>query len=97
MYRFHRKLDAVAKQTGCELIAQWQKSIINHTHWCVASTPSGNGEMVKAKWLSLENNIHNVYTGHEDIFPKCVQGWIKKPAERESSLKDVCYRMFVCL
>ena len=61
----------MAKQKDCELIAQWQRSIVNHMYWCVASTPSGNGEMIKAKWLSLENHIHGVHTGPGDIFPEC--------------------------
>ena len=29
---------------------------VNHLYWCVASSPSGDGEMVKAKWLSLDHH-----------------------------------------
>ena len=94
---FRKKLVAVAKQTGCELIAQWQKSIINHMYWCVASTPSGNGEMVKAKWLSLVNHIHNVHTGHGDIFSKCVHGRIRARKEKKWFKRRECYLVFVCL
>ena len=40
-------------------------------YWCVASTPNDNGEVVKAKWLSLENHVHNIHSGHSKLFPKC--------------------------
>ena len=66
-----KKLEAVSKQKDCEIIGQWQKSIVNHLYWCVASTPNGNGDIIKAKWLSLENHIHNVHIGHGSIFPVC--------------------------
>ena len=41
--------------------------------------------MIKAKWLSLENHIHNKHSGHGDKFPKCAHArltgkrkWFKK-------------------
>ena len=49
-----------------------QRSIINHLYWCVISTPSGNGELVKAKWLSIDNHIHNVHNNNGELFPHCV-------------------------
>ena len=45
--------------------------MINHLYWCVVSTPSADGDMMKAKWLSLENHIHNKHSGHGRPFPKC--------------------------
>ena len=54
---FRKKLEALAKKKGCELVGKWQRSIINHLYWCVASTPDCNGEVIKAKWLSLEGHI----------------------------------------
>lgn len=71
---FRKKLEALAKKKGCELVAKWQRSIINHLYWCVASTPDCNGEVIKAKWLSLERHIHNKHTGHGRLFPKCTHG-----------------------
>ena len=68
---FRKKLQAVAKQKDCELIGKWERSIINHLYWCVASTPDGNWETTIAKWLSLENHVHNVHSGHSHLFPKC--------------------------
>ena len=67
-----KKIEVLAKQKQCELVAKWHKSIVNHLYWCVASTTDGNGDTVKAKWLSLENHIHNKHTGHgSQLFPKC--------------------------
>ena len=43
-------------------------------YWCIASTPDGNGEVVKAKWLSLDNHVHNTHSGHSDLFPVCAHG-----------------------
>ena len=40
------------KQRGCELIGEWQKSMVNHLYWSVASKPSGNDEVVKAKVIT---------------------------------------------
>lgn len=68
-----KKIEALAKQKQCELVAKWQKSIINHLYWCVASTTDGNGDTIKVKWLSLDNHIHNKHTSHgSQLFPKCV-------------------------
>ena len=66
-------------------------------YWCVASTPSGNGEMIKAKWLSLENHIHGVHTGHGDIFPECAHGQLdvhtrKKWFKRHECLSTCMYK-----
>ena len=36
------------------MVAEWQKSIINHLYWCVSSTPANDSELIKAKWLSLD-------------------------------------------
>ena len=68
-----KKIEALAKQKQCELVAKWQKSIINHLYWCVASTTGGDGDTIKAKWLSLDNHIHNQHTRYGSrLFPKCV-------------------------
>ena len=66
-----KKIEALAKQKDCKIVGEWQKSILNHLYWCVASSPNGDSELVQAKWLSLENHIHNVHRGHSKKFPKC--------------------------
>ena len=30
--------------------------------------------MIKAKWLSLENHVHNVHTSHGGVFSQCAHG-----------------------
>lgn len=87
-----KKIEALAKQKQCELVAKWQKSIINHLYWCVASTPPGEGETIKAKWLSLDNHIHNQHTRHGNkLFPKCVH---RKLCGRERKKKWLKRREF---
>ena len=44
---------------------------MNHLYWRVASTPSGDSDLVKAKWLSLENHVHNVHEHETDNFREC--------------------------
>ena len=51
-------MEILAKE-DCGLIGEWMKSIINHLYWSAVSTQSGDGELIKAKWLSLDNHIHN--------------------------------------
>lgn len=43
-----KKVEALAKQKQCELVAKWQKNIVNHLYWSVASTADGDGD-TKAK------------------------------------------------
>ena len=35
--------------------------MINHMYWCVVSTPNSDGDMMVAKWLSLETTF-TIYT-----------------------------------
>lgn len=41
----------------------------NHLYWVAVSTPDGDGDVMWAKWESVENHIHNVHEGHNDVFP----------------------------
>ena len=43
---FHKKLEKLGKQKNCEMVAEWQKSIINHLYWCVLSTPANDSELI---------------------------------------------------
>lgn len=38
-------------------------------YWCVASSDSP--QMIRAKWCSLDNHIHDVHSGHSEIFSVC--------------------------
>ena len=54
-----------------------RRVIINHLYWCVSSTPADDAELIKAKWLSLDNHIHNVHRRHGEKFPKCIHGKLR--------------------
>ena len=82
-----KKLEALAKQSDCEIVGKWQKSIINHVYWCIASTLNENPEEIKAKWLSLDNHIHNVHSGHSKIFPRCAHGLLRRRNRRKKWFK----------
>ena len=75
---FRKKLDKLGKQKNCEIVTEWQKSIINHLYWCVSSTPADDGELITAKWLSLDNHIHNVHRRHGKKFPRCAHGRLRR-------------------
>ena len=74
---------AAGKKSGCKLLLDWAQSICNHVYWCAASS-SGNGELLKAKWLSVLNHVCDIHDGHGNLFPRCEHGpleprlWIKK-------------------
>jgi len=64
---FRKKVKALAKQKDCELVGKWEQSTINHMYWCVVSTPSGDSNVMVAKWLSLENHIHNKHSRYGQL------------------------------
>ena len=68
---FRKKVEKFAKQKDCELVGEWCKSMVNHLYWCAMSTESANEVLIKAKWLSLTNHIHNFNRGHSHLFPIC--------------------------
>jgi hypothetical protein len=69
---FAKKLDALAKTKGNEVIRPWIKSIVNHIYWYATSTPAGEEETIVANWLSLLNHVQNVHEGHGELYPKCI-------------------------
>ena len=84
---FRKKLDAAAKQKGCELIGKWRRSIINHFYWCVSSTPDGDTETILAKWLSVENHVHNKHRHKDKKFPKCAHGNLRGQERKKKWFK----------
>ena len=48
--------------------------MVNHMYWCVLSSPCGDRDTVLAKWLSLENHIHNKHSGHSKLYANCTHG-----------------------
>ncbi|KAH9384858.1 hypothetical protein HPB48_026887 [Haemaphysalis longicornis] len=68
-----KKLAAGAKQSGCDVLGPWVKSISNHLYWAAASS-AGHPELIVPKWTSILNHIRNVHVHENDLFPKCAHG-----------------------
>ena len=66
-----KKLKALAKNKGCELVSDWIRSIVNHYYWSVMSTDLENKGLIEAKWKSLLRHIKNIHSGHGDLYPEC--------------------------
>ena len=45
-----QRLEAAAKLNGCQDIQPWIQSIVNHLYWYAISTPSGQPNVILAKW-----------------------------------------------
>jgi solute carrier family 8 (sodium/calcium exchanger) len=82
-----KKLLAISKLRGCEDLSPWIRSIVNHLYWSASSTPDGNGDMILAKWMSLQNHILGVHSGHSDLFPACAHEPITENESRKKWLK----------
>lgn len=46
-------------------------------YWCAMSTPNADQQLMKAKWMSLVNHIHNKHT-HDGIYKKCSHGTLSR-------------------
>ena len=68
---FKKKVNALAKEKDCELVGEWKRSLVNHLYWSAVSTLDGDGDLIRAKWMSLDNHIHNKHKSHSKEFPSC--------------------------
>lgn len=92
-----KKLDKAAKYADCGIISEWTKSVINHMYWSACSTEDGSADEILAKWQSVINHIHNVHTGHSDLFPSCQHDsnatvrtkWIKSGTKASSRIETI--------
>lgn len=75
---FRKKVEKLAKEKGCEVVGEWQKSMINHLYWSAYSTEDGNGDVILEKWLSLVNHLHNKHRGHGKVYKRCAHGRLRK-------------------
>ena len=84
-------LSAIAKESGCDAVAEWIRPCVNHLHWSATSTACGGGRIIWAKFKSFLSHITNKHTGLDDpLFNKCAHGDIR---HRRWLLKgDVAYR-----
>ena len=94
---FRRKIENLAKEKKCELAGEWMKSLVNHLYWCAMTTPSGNGDELKEKWLSVSNHIHNVHDEHGEVFPSCEQGHLTDLERKKKWFKPSKHSNFACL
>lgn len=82
-----KKLEKLAKNKDCRIIGKWQQSIINHLYWSVVSSSCDDADMIKARWLSLENHIHNKHSGHGKLFPNCSHSRLQRRDQNKKWLK----------
>ena len=68
-----KKLRAATTKRLSADLSVWIEGIINHIHWA-ADTSEGNGELMKAKWLSLSRHICDIHDGHSEVYPQCQHG-----------------------
>ena len=83
-----------AKVKDCELVVEWMKSIINHLYWSAMSTPDGNEDEIKEKWMSVNNHIHNKHSGHGKIFKKCAHPRLRGHRKHKKWFKPRKYNRF---
>lgn len=79
-----KKLFALVKEKDCDCLGEWAQSIVNHLYWSVVSTPSGEPDVVVAKWESVLNHVVNRHTHSNQHFPKCIH---RRLRGRESQKK----------
>ena len=65
-----KKLDELSTKLFCQDIAPWKKSIINHLYYTAASTPDGDADLMRAKWISLLNHIMDIHEHTTKLFPQ---------------------------
>jgi solute carrier family 8 (sodium/calcium exchanger) len=67
-----KKVLKASKEKGCEILAEWTKSIRNHLYWCATSSRAGFSSLIEAKWLSFMRHVNNEHDGHPNaLYEKC--------------------------
>lgn len=61
-----RKVEAVARDKGCQSVKKWIESIKNHLYWSV-------WQGVKEGCQVEVNHVQNVHDHEDPLFPKCLQ------------------------
>lgn len=70
-----KKIDALGKKRECKDVLEWRRSIINHMYWCAASTPDGDGDVMKAKWQIVALHTQNIHSNPDnDLYAECGHG-----------------------
>ena len=71
---------------------EWKKSLVNHLYWSAVSTPNGDGDIIRAKWMLLDNHIHNKHDGHSIEFPSCKHKKLRGRRRGKNGLSHVSDR-----
>ena len=71
----HKVLTKISKEKECDNLAEWIKPCERHLMWSATSTPSGDGELI---WAKFESFLSHIINKHTDIpnsnFNKCAHG-----------------------
>lgn len=47
-------------------------------YWCAASTPDGDGEVMKAKWQNVALHTQNIHTNSDNhLYSECGHGFLE--------------------
>lgn len=72
-----KKLTALGKERGCDLVKKWKPAISKHLYWCV-NKGKGDPDVSVAAWKALENHVINIHTHDDPKFDKCLHGEIEE-------------------
>ena len=65
-------LSKLAKERGCEVLADWIKPCENHLFWSASTTFSGDGRVIWAKFKTFMSHIINKHSSLDDpLFNRC--------------------------
>ena len=68
-------LTKISKLKGFEVLSEWIQPCVNHLHWSATTTPSGDGNIILAKFKSFLGHIVNKHKDLENpLFDKCAHG-----------------------
>ena len=59
-------LTNISKVKGCEALSEWIQPCVNHLYWCAVTTPSGDGNIILAKFKSFLSHIRDKHTALDD-------------------------------
>ncbi|XP_060768019.1 uncharacterized protein LOC132875289 isoform X2 [Neoarius graeffei] len=91
-----KKLTALGKERGCDLVKKWKPAISKHLYWCV-NKGKGDPDVSVAAWKALENHVINIHTHDDPKFDKCLHGeieereWFKPSTKAYTKLKEIAF------
>ncbi|CAH3169104.1 unnamed protein product [Pocillopora meandrina] len=85
-----KKLLALSREKGCEIIKEWMKGIRKHLYWCVTSTKAGFESHILATGNSLLRHVSNKHNNHPDpLYKQCSFDKLKLPLTKKMLLNDI--------